>query len=166
LNQGGPDIDQQKGLSVPRRSLYFRSAPEKQMLLLQLFDMAAPTECYERRESIVPQQALALANSELTVREARRLARRMLVDETSDPAEFISAAFEHVLTRAPTGDELQTCLVFLDEQSRRFSAQPNGFGDTTTDAANFAKPSGNPATRARENLVHVLLNHHEFVSIR
>jgi hypothetical protein len=166
LTQGGPELDHAKGLSAPRRSVYFRSAPEKQMLFLQLFDMAAPTECYERRESVVPQQALALANSELTVREARRLARRMLGDKAGDPAAYISAAFERVLTRAPTGDELQTCLGFLDQQSGRFAAQPNGFGDTTADAADLAKPSAEPATRARENLVHVLLNHHEFVSIR
>jgi hypothetical protein len=166
LKQGGPDLDQHKGLSIPRRSLYFRSAPEKQMLFLQLFDMAAPTECYERRESVVPQQALALANSELTVREARRLARRLLGDERADPANYITAAFEHVLTRAPTGDELQMCLGFLDQQSSRFAAQPDGFGDTTADVADLAKPSATPATRARENLIHVLLNHHEFVSIR
>jgi hypothetical protein len=27
-------------------------------------------------------------------------------------------------------------------------------------------PASDPALRARENLVHVLLNHHEFVTIR
>jgi hypothetical protein len=166
LKQGGPDIDQQKGQSIPRRSLYFRSAPEKQMLFLQLFDMAAPTECYERRESVVPQQALALANSELAVREARRLARRMVGDNPGDSAAYIAAAFERVLTRAPSSDELQTCLGFLGQQSSRFAAQPNGFGDTTADVTDLAKPSTNPATRARENLIHVLLNHHEFVSIK
>jgi hypothetical protein len=166
LTQGGPELDHTKGLSAPRRSVYFRSAPEKQMLFLQLFDMAAPTECYERRESVVPQQALALANSELTVREARRLARRLLGDKSAHPANYITAAFEHVLTRAPTNDELQTCLGFLTQQTTRFESEPDNYGATTGDSADLAKPSANPATRARENLVHVLLNHHEFVSIR
>jgi hypothetical protein len=170
LTMGGPEIDQIKGLSVPRRSVYFRSAPEKQMLFLQLFDMAAPTECYERRESVVPQQALALVNSELTVREARRLARRLLGEASGkspgDVATYISAAFEQLLSRTPTADELQTCLDFVTQQVGRYSDSANTFGATTSDAADLSKPSADPATRARENLVHVLLNHHEFVSIR
>ena len=170
LTTGGPELDHTKGLSVPRRSVYFRSAPEKQMLFLQLFDMAAPTECYERRESVVPQQALALANSELTVREARRLARRLLGEASdkspADMATYITAAFEQVLSRTPTADELHTCLDFVAQQVSRYGDQTNNFGATTTDAADLSKPAGDPATRARENLVHVLLNHHEFVSIR
>ena len=60
LATGGPDIDHAIGLTVPRRSLYFRHAAEKQMEFLKLFDAAAVTECYQRKESVVPQQALAL----------------------------------------------------------------------------------------------------------
>ena len=74
---GGPDIDHQAGLTVPRRSLYFQHAAEKQMEFLQIFDAAGVTECYRRKESILPQQALALANSELSLRMARRLARTL-----------------------------------------------------------------------------------------
>jgi hypothetical protein len=166
LTQGGPELDHQKGLSTPRRSLYFRSAPEKQMVFLQLFDMAAPTECYERRESVVPQQALALANSELTVREARRLARRLFDDSSFNAAIYVAAVFESVLSRTPTIDEVEMCLGFLRQQTSRFGAEPERFGATTADAADLSRPSANPAMRARENLVHVLLNHHEFVSIR
>src|SRR5262249_1740796 len=55
LTRGGPDIDQNLGLSVPRRSLYFRHAAEKQMEFLKLFDAASVTECYQRKESILPQ---------------------------------------------------------------------------------------------------------------
>ena len=74
---GGPDIDHQAGLTVPRRSLYFQHAAEKQMEFLQIFDAAGVTECYRRKESILPQQALALANSDLSLRQARRLARTL-----------------------------------------------------------------------------------------
>ena len=63
LTMGGPDIDYPLGLTVPRRSLYFRSAAEKQMEFLQIFDGPSVVECYERKHSIAPQQALALANS-------------------------------------------------------------------------------------------------------
>jgi hypothetical protein len=74
---GGPELDQQSGLTVYRRSLYFRHAHEKQMEMLKLFDAAGVTECYQRRESIVPQQALALVNSPLSEAMAKRLAQQL-----------------------------------------------------------------------------------------
>src|SRR5438132_9477847 len=83
LTLGGPDIDYPLGLSVPRRSIYFRHAAEKEMEFLSIFDAASVTECYERRHSIVPQQALALLNSEVTLKHARLLARR-LAGQTKD----------------------------------------------------------------------------------
>ena len=52
---GGPDIDHHAGLTVPRRSLYFRHAAEKQMEFLRIFDAAGVTECYRRKESILPE---------------------------------------------------------------------------------------------------------------
>ena len=81
---GGPAIDHQGGLTVPRRSLYFQHAAEKQMEFLQIFDGAGVTECYRRKESILPQQALALANSDLSLRQARRLARTLSMQAGSD----------------------------------------------------------------------------------
>ena len=41
------------------------------MSFLDQFDAASPTECYERRESVVPQQALALHNSALALNVSR-----------------------------------------------------------------------------------------------
>jgi hypothetical protein len=136
---GGPDIDHQAGLTVPRRSLYFQHAAEKQMEFLQIFDAAGVTECYRRKDSILPQQALALANSELSLRMARQLARTLSDRAGSDPSGFVTAAFEQVLSRPPTDAERAECLRFV--------------GDGTD-------------LRKRESLVHVLLNHHDFVTIR
>lgn len=165
LTQGGPELDQQQGMEIARRSLYFRHAPEKQMPFLQLFDMAAPTECYERRESIIPQQALALANSELTIREARRLARWLSTEASNDPENYITAAFEHTLSRVPTAEELRLCHEFLTAQAAKYREGPQQFGATASSASDYLKPSSDPEIRARENLVHVLLNHHEFVTL-
>jgi hypothetical protein len=145
---GGPDIDYQLGLTVPRRSVYFRHAQEKQMEFLKLFDAAAVTECYQRKESVLPQQALALANSELTLKHARLLARE-LDEGFSDAAAFTTAAFERVLSRPPTAAELAECVTFLADEAGRHD------GKTVS-----------RALRARENLVHVLLNHNDFVTIR
>ena len=46
---------------------YLRIAAEKEVEFLKVFDGPAVTECYTRRPSVVPQQALALANSELAL---------------------------------------------------------------------------------------------------
>ncbi|MEX0713016.1 MAG: DUF1549 and DUF1553 domain-containing protein [Pirellulales bacterium] len=164
LAMGGADIDYELGLSVKRRSIYFRHAQEKQMEFLKMFDCAAVTECYERKESIIPQQALALANSELTLVQARLLARR-LHGECQDAPAFITAAFEQVLSRAPTAEEHRTCLAFLDEQPRLLASAGERLV-TAGDKPDEQKPSSDPALRARENLVHVLLNHNDFVTIR
>src|SRR5947209_16506299 len=74
LTPGGPDIDYEQGLTTFRRSVYYRTAKEKQMLFLTLFDAANVSECYRRSASVVPQQALALANSPLTQAAAQRVA--------------------------------------------------------------------------------------------
>ncbi len=114
---GGPDIDHQAGLTVPRRSLYFRHAAEKQMEFLQIFDAAGVTECYRRKESILPQQALALANSDLSLRQARRLARTLSCESGSDSLSFVTAAFEHVLARCQRKPNASSVCVFWVKRS-------------------------------------------------
>lgn len=198
LRHGGPDIDHDLGQSVPRRSIYFRHAPEKQMAFLQLFDAAAPTQCYRRTESVMPQQALALANSRLTLVASRRLARTLTrrldeqveftataADESaahdaadggaddalrspaeSPPSRFVAAAFVRVLARRPTAEESQACVEFLDSQSRLLAEHRDRLTATAESLADLEKPSGDPDLRARENLVHALLNHHDFVTQR
>jgi hypothetical protein len=110
---GGPDLDSSLGLTSHRRSLYFRHANEKQMEFLVLFDEANTAECYERSESVVPQQALALANSSLTLEMARRVARSL----PRDP-DFVAAAFDRVLCRPPTDQEREECSKFLKDTDR------------------------------------------------
>ena len=139
LTMGGPDIDHTQGLTVPRRSLYFRHADDKQMELLKIFDGASPLECYQRTESIVPQQALAMMNSDLTRNQARLIAAILTAKAGKDQAIFAMAAFERVLCRPPTDDEAMVCIKFL---------------------------GGNAEERLREDLVHSLLNHYEFRTAR
>jgi len=167
---GGPDIDHRQGQTNPRRSLYFRHAYEKQVQFLELFDAASVNECYRRSTSIVPQQALALANSTLSQDAARRLARR-LTDEVGSPDDaasddrFIKRAFLTVLSRQATTAELQMCRQFLAEQTELLADQ-----DRLTPFAGKANgsipPAADPPLRARENLVHVLLNHNDMVTVR
>jgi hypothetical protein len=161
LVRSGPDIDHKLGLTTPRRSLYFRHAAEKQMEFLQLFDAASVTECYERQHSIVPQQALALLNSEVAIKHARILARSIAA-KSRDPEAFAVAAYEHVLSRRPTSAERGECVAFLADQTKAFQAGKLTGGNVP----DGSQPSNEPLQRAFENLVHALLNHHEFVTIR
>src|SRR5207253_4948796 len=112
LSLGGPDIDQQLGESSRRRSVYFRHAYEKQMQFLVLFDAANVNECYRRSESVIPQQALAVANSALSLNQSRLLARQLSQsnsDTAPDDRNYIHSAFEQILTRNPSPDELDMC---------------------------------------------------------
>jgi hypothetical protein len=165
---GGPDIDHNLGLTVARRSLYFRHAAEKQMEFLLLFDAASVNECYRRTESIVPQQALALANSSLAIGQSRRLATaltRLAGPPGSGDAAFVRAGFEQVLGRAATAAEMTVCREFLVEQAAVL-ANPKRLTPFATGSAAQVPPAADPRQRAREGLIHVLLNHHEFVTIR
>jgi hypothetical protein len=167
-SMGGPDIDYEQGLKSPRRSVYFRHAHEKQMTFLKLFDAASPNECYRRDQSVMPQQALALSNSSLSIAQSRKLASRITADTGGDMnpiGSFVTSAFERVLGRSPTGTERQTCEQFLREQSERL-AKPSDLDAFAAGDASPVPPSWDPAQRARENLVHVLINHNDFVTIR
>jgi hypothetical protein len=164
LTRGGPDLDHVQGLEVPRRSLYFRHAAEKQMGFLVLFDGASVTECYERTESVVPQQALAMANSTMALERSRAMAAA-LAKEAPEAEDFVATAFERILSRPPTEAERKECTAFLKSQKALLS-----------DAAKLAPfgggvpvklgPSPDPSQRAREDLLLVLFNHNDFVMIR
>lgn len=166
LTMGGPDLDHARGLSIKRRSLYFRHAAEKQMLMLKLFDCASVGECYKRSNSVIPQQALALANSELTLVQARLLARKLNDMYSSENEPFIQAAVEQVLARPFTDAERSVCVKFLEDQQVFFEKNRSRLTEVASEAKDGSKPSGDPRLRAREQLVHALFNHNDFVVIR
>lgn len=167
---GGPDLDPNTGLTVARRSLYFRSAKEKKVTFLAMFDSANVVECYRRSESIVPQQALAMTNSPLTLAQARLLAKKLTaevgVEATPEViSRFIGIAFEQILSRPATSQETHECTTFLATQTQRF-ADAKGLTSFVGGATTHVPPAAAPHQRARENLIHVLLNHNDFVTIR
>jgi hypothetical protein len=106
-SRGGPELDHGSALTTSRRSLYYRHAAEKQSEFLALFDAANMSECYERSESVVPQQALALANSSLVLQASARLAEAL-----GKRDDFLGAAFAAVLGRPPSPAEREACAEF------------------------------------------------------
>lgn len=164
---GGPELDQGAGESSTRRSLYFRHAKEKVMEFTQTFDGPGVAECYRRDESIVPQQALALANSVLVKSQSRRLARTLSDSLGEQPAEepFIQQAFLMILSRPPTAEETLACREFLGQQAALLS-NPSSLTPAAVGDPSPVPPSKDPVRRAKEDLIVVLLNHNDFVSIR
>ena len=165
---GGQELDHALGLKSTRRSVYFASHGESQMQFLDLFDGPTPAECYQRTTSVVPQQALSLANSELVAGQSRQLAAR-LWHETPEAADrepsFVRAAFRRILSREPANAELEASVEFLRQQAQLL--QVEAAASTSTASANSPTvPTVDPAGRAREDFVHALFNHNDFVTIR
>jgi hypothetical protein len=186
---GGPPLDHKAGLDSARRSLYYRYSREDKMEFLTTFDAAGVEECYRRQESIVPQQALALENSEFVWDQARRMARRLDDSPGMSARAFVTAAFEHILGRAPEPAELEACEDFLAHQEKlladpsRLTAFPTppptkagpqegtatpGLPLILAEARVLPKvaPAHDPRDLAREHLIHALLNHNDFVTVR
>ena len=127
----------------PHRSLH------QTVEFIALFDAPDPCDCYLRTISIIPQQALAMANSKLAQDQSRILAKKLWA-ATGQETEFITAAFEQLLTRPPKPKELQLCQVFLKKQATLFKENK--------------KPK--PDQRARESLAHSLFSHNDFITVR
>jgi mono/diheme cytochrome c family protein len=166
---GGQERDMAEGLIVGRRSLYFASHGEGRMPMLELFDAPDVCDGYQRTVSVRPQQALALANNELTRRASLALARRwpdtsqdIGASQDHDEAPFVRAAFLAVLSRPPGDREMELARDFLARQARVFLAE----SATSSSAAGEEKPADSPTQRARASLVHALFNHNDFVTIR
>jgi hypothetical protein len=161
---GGQEIPHEQGQASRRRSLYFAHHGESKMEFLELFDGANACEAYQRSTSVLPQQALALSNSDLELRQGRLLAHK-LGRSTDSEATFIRLAFEQVLGRLPSPAEQKASASFLARQVRLFEQQKTEI-QAASKAAGSDGPSPEPAMRARENLLHALLNHNDFVTVR
>ncbi len=166
---GGQELENKDALTTTRRSLYYSFNPESdgRSEFSALFDAPDPNDCYRRTRSVIPQQALALTNSKLVHDHAPVIAKRLGAPASDNPA-FITAAFEHILTRPPTRAELAECEAFL---TRAGGFQPPPVGNSsssapkTTDAidGDYKSPA---QARARESLVRALLNQNDFLTIR
>ena len=113
LKMGGPSINPSPDST--RRALYFLHSRDQQSKFLATFDDAEILACYERTESIVPQQALALSNAKLPIQISESLGKKGPKEDTA----FISELFQKILCRMPTDEELHECLQFLNKMPKR-----------------------------------------------
>lgn len=144
LSMGGPSLEPATGT---RRSLYFKHSRDQRDQFLSMFDDADWLRCYRRSESIAPQQALALSNSKLAMDMSREIAARLA--ETKDEGAFVQQAYRRLMGRAPYSEEAEACSKFMKD---------------LRELPEFEKRGGETAVRIR--LIHALLNHNDFVTIR
>ena len=150
LTQGGPSLAVNNEASR-RRSIYFVHSKIDQQKFLSLFDEANVLDCYRRSESIVPQQALALENSALAISMAQKIAQRITAAQPkATDEEFIDAAFLTTLCSLPSEAERAVMVEALA---------------SFTDVAKRNKRP-DPSAQARAHLIHALLNHNDFVTVR
>jgi hypothetical protein len=152
---GGPDQPVANAETGTRRTIYYRYASGDSIPFLTIFDAANVTECYRRHETIVPQQALALINSGMVLTRSSDIAaviEREVGSVASCRSAFVDSAFERIFSRAPTASERSECLSSLNQLASAFASE--------------ATSTATPEKRARSALVHVLLNHNDFVTIR
>lgn len=164
LTMGGPDIDENQAFDSRRRSLYLRQTPDSQAEFLRLYDQPMPNDCYVRPQSIIPQQALASANSTF-FQEASRLLAKSLNKRHAADDDFIRAAFDTILGVPPAAQELAESRKFLASQSALL-AQPERLTRYSEVTESRVPPATAAGQRAREDLIHALLNHNEFITVR
>ncbi|QDT53740.1 Planctomycete cytochrome C [Caulifigura coniformis] len=141
---GGPSVPTNEQEASKRRSLYFFHSNNDRNLFLTMFDEADVTECYRREQSVVPQQALALTNSAIVIDSSRQIADRIAAQSNGD-VDFINRAFMLILAISPREAEIAASRNSLDRWSKVANGSPE---------------------QARANLVWILLNHNDFVTLR
>lgn len=145
---GGPSVPANKQAGSSRRSLYFWHSDISRNLFLTTFDDAGVKECYRRERSIVPQQALALANATLIHDAAASVEASLSADlaGSSDDAAFLTAAFHRLLLRPPNDHERRHC----QEAVAAWQAVEKDVSQSTL----------------RTRLIWALFNHNDFVTLR
>ena len=102
-----------------RRAVYVLRKRRMPVTLLEVFDAPKPApNCTERRESNVAPQALQMMNGDGALENARFLAGRLIDEHPENPEAQIAGAYERILTRPATDEEVRLAradLLALDE---------------------------------------------------
>ncbi|WP_437222831.1 DUF1553 domain-containing protein [Planctomicrobium sp. SH661] len=157
LTLGGQELENSEALTTFRRSLYYTSHPEGDIGMSPLgilFDAPNATDCYRRTETVIPQQALALTNSDFVHSMSVEIVKQLppLRSESGGLQldKYIQASFEHILNRQPTDAERQVCRDAIAQQRKVLKSE------------NVPDPD----RRACEALIRSLLNHNDFITVR
>ena len=108
---------------VWRRSVYILKRRTNPVPILQLFDAPGGLiTCPQRRNTSVPNQALALWNDPFVRGQSQRISHRILMDSGQDPRLAIENLYLALFSRVPDPREVSRLTHFLYQS-------PNTFGD-------------------------------------
>ena len=119
---GGGITGQLGGRPVPlleqpfsrRRTVYGFIDRQKLPAVYRMFDLASPDQTTaQRHETLVPQQALFLMNSDFVVEQSRALAGRAEVVREASPEAKVRKMYELVFSRQPETAELAAAVACL-----------------------------------------------------
>ena len=161
---GGRPIDLNQSPAIPRRSVYGFVNRDIIANLMSTFDAANPNACTAKRpETTVPQQTLFALNSDFIQDRATRVSSLTKQMNLPTDEERIVALVRKVLSRTPTGFEVDRAKHFLDEAN---GAAANGAAANRA-AANGAATNtdGSPIDPEGRwtQLAHALLASNEFL---
>lgn len=145
---GGPALSADSMNASSRRSIYFKHSRDDGSQFLRTFDDADINQCYRRAESVVPLQALALANAEGTLQVAEALASQW--SHLDDIHTLVKTAFQAILSRPPDSTEMEATKAYLNEMQELLAGSPAEQRDLLL----------------RARLAHAILNHNDFITIR
>ena len=146
-----------------RRGLYtyfWRSSPYP---LLPTFDAPdANGTCTRRNRSNTPLQALTLANDGSFMELARAFSDRIVSEASASDETRIGLAYRAAFARDPSPQEREKLLSFVDQQRRRYLAEP----EVAKQAASPTRPAGTDAVTSATwtSVGRVLLNLDEFIT--
>lgn len=155
-----------KGDSQYRRGLYVwwqRTFLHPSMLA---FDAPSREECAaDRNRSNIPQQALVLLNDPTYVEAAKAFACKILKSPGSATADRITWAWQQVLQRNPTADELSTIQILVEKRLHEYRNDEKS-AQQLFNVGLFVIPDGldKAEVAAWTHVARVLLNLHETIT--
>lgn len=157
-------------IDASRRSVYIHVKRSLIVPMFELMDLPdTTTPCEQRNISTIPTQALTLLNSDFMNDEAENFANRLISEAGSDPRAQIELTYWLALSRAPSEEDLNLGLEFLNKQIEKLRQE------TAAQPPSEKKEGETPLTpeqieakihrQALQSFALVMLNLNEFVYV-
>jgi hypothetical protein len=147
-----------------RRSIYLFVRRNLRDPFLEVFDRPdTNASCPERNVSTIAPQSLALLNSNISAQAAAALAGRIL-DSTDDSVSQIDTAYWRILARAPSEDERQASLRFVQTSAARIRSSARSASDLLL-PSQLPQSADRPSAAALTMFCLSLFNLNEFIYV-
>ncbi|MBX3415581.1 MAG: DUF1553 domain-containing protein [Pirellulales bacterium] len=148
-----------------RRSIYLFVRRNLRYPLFDVFDRPdTNASCAMRHESTTATQSLMLFNSEFSLQCAQWLAGELVRAAPDDVEQQIGGAYQRILNRVPTAEEVEQAQLFLSQQTDRLRSEGRTAAELALPVDIDASLCENPyAAAALVDFALALFNANEFV---